>query len=118
MLNRHYLGIIGEAIAKEFLIRRRYTILATRWTYKRLEIDIIAQFEDILVFVEVKTRKANPFGLPDEGLSEDQASRIVVAAQAYIDKENWNRYWQFDLIAIEWKGGGNYLLRHLTDLPF
>lgn len=118
MLNRQYLGIKGESTARDFLRRHGYQIRASGWRFKRLEIDIIASYEDVLVFVEVKTRMFNPFGLPDDGLSRSQIGNICRAARAYMENENWDGYWQFDLISVEWRGDGNYTLRHLKDLPF
>ena len=58
------LGKRGEQLAVSFLEKKGYQILATNWRHRRAEIDIIAMDEDVLVFVEVKTRNNNNFGEP------------------------------------------------------
>ncbi len=57
-------GVNGELIAKSYLEKNGYLILERNWRYKKYEIDIIAQKPNLIVFVEVKTRKNDTFGEP------------------------------------------------------
>ena len=60
------IGKKGEILAKDFLIAKNYTILFMNWRNKHSEIDIIAQDGKMIVFVEVKSRKNNQYGNPEE----------------------------------------------------
>ena len=69
MNKSHQLGQLGEALAQEFLNQNHFSIIDTNWRWQKAEIDIIAKTLDIVVFVEVKTRSSEKFGLPDEFVS-------------------------------------------------
>lgn len=66
MAAHNELGKLGEELAVDFLKKEGYTILATNWIFQKAEIDILAQKEDILAVVEVKTRSSIEFGLPQD----------------------------------------------------
>jgi putative endonuclease len=52
-------GKFGEDLATEFLIKKGYKILERNYRHRRSEIDIIAEFNNEIIFVEVKTRHEN-----------------------------------------------------------
>lgn len=118
MNEAHLLGQTGEQIAVQYLRRQGFQIIAQRWKCGRYEIDIIAQQDKLMLFAEVKSRAANPFDVPDNQCSIAQMNRIARSAMHYLDLVDWDGYWRFDFFAIEWRGSGNYLLRHLIDLDF
>lgn len=66
MASHNKLGSLGENIAKDFLKRKGFIIIALNWRYLHYEIDIIARHQNMLVFVEVKTRTTIMYGFPDE----------------------------------------------------
>ena len=66
MAEHNELGKLGEELAVEFLRKEGYRILETNWTFQKAEIDILAQKENILAVVEVKTRSSLDFGLPQD----------------------------------------------------
>ena len=66
MAQHNELGKFGEEMAVEYLQKNGYEILETNWTFQKAEIDIIAQKENILAIVEVKTRSSIDFGLPQD----------------------------------------------------
>ena len=78
----------------------RIEIIEQNYRYKRAEIDIIALKDDWLVFIEVKFRKGNSFGHPEEFVSENQQQLIVQAADDYIAQINWKKNIRFDIITI------------------
>ena len=107
-------GFDGEEEAAHFLIANGYTIRARNWRWKHYEIDIIAQDRDELVFIEVKMRKNEDFGYPEEFLTEGQEERIHLAAEAYCDQLNWDGGLRFDIIAILQSSYPNHL-KHIED---
>ena len=70
MEEKHILGKKGETIAKEYLLEKSYSIVEKNWRYVKAEIDLIAQKEDVIVFVEVKTRSSNNYGDPESFVSD------------------------------------------------
>lgn len=62
------LGKEGETIPSEFLQKKGYKILDCNWRHSRYEVDIVAQHNGFLVFIEVKTRSTFKFGFPDESV--------------------------------------------------
>lgn len=84
------IGAFGEKIAKNFLIRRGYEILQTNFSSRFGEIDIIAEKDGCLYFIEVKTRISKNFGLPEESLRFYKKQKIFQAAQDYLCKKDIN----------------------------
>ncbi len=83
MLNTHKLGEIGENLAIKFLEKNGYKILERNFRSKFGEIDIIAQDKNTLVFVEVKTRLNNKFGLAEEAITPWKIEKIIKAGEYY-----------------------------------
>lgn len=113
------IGNKGEDFASEYLLSLGYTILERNWRYSRAEIDLIAKDEEILVFIEVKTRSSDTYGQPEEFISDYQQELIFKAAQRYMDKIGHDWEIRFDTISIlvkekfEWK---DYDLKHIKDV--
>jgi putative endonuclease len=93
-------GAKGENLAVRFLITNGYNVIEQNYRSGRSEIDIIARRGDLMVFVEVKTRKNNKYGYPESFLSEAQKERIHYAAEDYIAQNEWKGSFRFDIIAI------------------
>jgi len=93
-------GNDGEAIARQHLQGMGYTILETNWRFKRYEVDIIAKSGQVLVFVEVKTRKSDTFGEPELFVDRQKQNFLVAAAQQYIMQHNIDLEARFDIIAV------------------
>lgn len=94
------IGKKGEEMAVAYLRKRGFKILATNWHFHHLEIDIVAQDKDEIVFVEVKTRTSAAFGNPEESISPQKIKRIIDAAEAYILKHDIDQDARFDVMAI------------------
>ena len=100
-------GQLGEKIAAEYLKKRGYKILEKNFKNplgRRLgEIDIIAQKNKELVFVEVKTKKASGFKdvSPEERITPDKLRKLNKAGQFYIKSKNlWGSDYRFDAISV------------------
>lgn len=92
-------GDKGEKIAKDFLIENDYQILESNYRFKKAEIDIIAKIDNLLVFIEVKTRKNKSFGNPEDFVSDRQKELIMSAADEYLFQNPSDRI-RFDIISI------------------
>ena len=96
------IGKYGEDIAKDFLIKNKYEILNTNYRYSRVaEIDIIASKDNILHFVEVKTRTQEIYGEPLEAVTPNKLKQIYTCAIQYMSnsKKRYKKY-QIDAIGI------------------
>lgn len=93
-------GNKGESIAEAYLSEKGYEILARNYRFKRAEIDIIASKENVLVFVEVKTRRSTRFGFPEESVTERKSRKVISAAENYIEETGWKKDIRFDVISV------------------
>lgn len=114
MIDPHELGKKGEDLAVELLISKGYKILARNWRSGHKEIDIVALDGDILVAVEVKTRKSNTFGEPDIAVGVMKQRMLIWAADAYIRYHNMDLDVRFDIISIVITDKGQHI-EHIED---
>lgn len=100
--NKRKLGAEYESIAAEFLKKQGYEIICTNYYCPMGEVDIIAQDENYLVFLEVKYRKSTKYGYPAEAVSKNKQRRIVKSAQFYCMKEKTmpTQPIRFDVVSI------------------
>lgn len=77
------IGKKGEDVAVEYLKQKGYQILERNFRRNYAEIDIIALFQETLIFVEVKTRTSETYGLPIESISPFKIRSLVKTAQLY-----------------------------------
>lgn len=84
------LGCFGENLAKNFLIRRGYKIIAGNVRIGHCELDIIASYKKELVFVEVKTLSSEKIGPADEALKSRQIKNLKRAMSIYCWQQHHN----------------------------
>ena len=114
--NKHC-GNFGEYIAFKHLSANGYSIIERNFKYgKRGEIDIIAEREGVLVFIEVKTRTTVNFGSAIEQISPNKILRWREAAEGYMFLHQiTNKECRLDLIAID-IADGNYKITHIENV--
>ena len=94
------IGDLGEQLAKKYLLEQGYEILFENWRHKRCEIDLIAQKEEICVFIEVKTRKNESFGTPETFVDDKKMAKMNEAAEAFLILYPNHKELRFDIISI------------------
>lgn len=99
--SNRYKGLLAENKACQFLESLGFEIIERNYRFKRAEIDIIALKNQLLLFVEVKFRKGNSFGHPEEFVTENQQRLIIEAADDYISKIKWVGNIRFDIMATD-----------------
>ena len=111
-------GAAGEDAAATMLRHMGWRILARNWRSGHLELDIVAEDGDTLVFVEVKTRAEHGMQRPYEALTAVKKQRLVRAARSWLAAhEAWNRPCRFDLVCVA-AGKGTYqteLIRNVIE---
>ena len=86
MRDKKLLGKIGEDMAEAMLFSEGYSILARNFRSYFGEIDIVCEKDDVLYFVEVKTRTSETFGDPEEAVDDLKKYRIRKTAEYYLLK--------------------------------
>jgi putative endonuclease len=114
MAEHNELGKLGEELAVDYLQQNSYDILETNWTYQKAEIDIIAQKENVLAVIEVKTRSSTAFGLPQDFVKPKKIQLLVKAVNQYIIANDLDVEVRFDIIAIH-KKEKEYKIEHIEE---
>lgn len=112
MAQHNETGKEGEEMATLFLIKNGYKILSRNFRYKKSEIDIIAQKEKTIAFVEVKTRTNAFFQEPELSVTRSKQKQITLGANFYIQENDINLDIRFDIIAITLFGNK---INHIED---
>ena len=87
-MNYKEVGIKGEVIAKNYILKHGYKVLQTNYMNKIGEIDIVAKHKNCIVFIEVKARTSNKFGMPQEAVNNFKQHKIRQVATAYLLEHN------------------------------
>ena len=96
------LGRRGEEIAVAYLRRQGYRILARNWRCAAGELDIVAREGETLAFVEVRTRRGDRFGTPEESITPAKQAKLVELAQTYLQENGLSdENWRIDVVALE-----------------
>ncbi len=114
MAEHNELGEKGEQLAVDFLLKNNYKIIERNYRFDRAEVDIMAQKDDILAIVEVKTRSTTDFGNPQDFVKPKQIQNLVKAVDEYINENDLDLEVRFDIIAIVKKKKG-FEIEHLEN---
>lgn len=93
-------GLRGEIYASRYLRNKGYTIKDANYRLSGGEIDIIAEKDDTVCFVEVKTRSAGAYFSPSEAVDYQKENNIRNVAAAYISRYKPEKNTRFDIIEI------------------
>ena len=114
MAHHNELGKKGEQLAVNFLQQQNYDIIERNYRFEKAEVDIIAQKNDILAIVEVKTRSTADFGNPRDFVKPKQIKNLVKAVDEYVTANDLDVDVRFDIIAIV-KEKGDFKIEHLEN---
>lgn len=117
------LGQTGESHAQHIFKVKGFEIKALNWRCGKLgEIDIIAfhPLSKVLVFAEVKTRKSNRCGTPEDAIDQRKQSRLVTLAEMYLEShpQDSNTLMRFDVVTLRYPGMGQPAEVHYIENAF
>ncbi len=113
---RQTIGRLGEDYAARQLTARGYVVLARNWRCAEGEIDLVAADGETLIFVEVRTRRGDRFGTPEESITPRKRAHLIAAAETYLDEHGeTDRDWRIDLAAIELGARGEVIRFELIE---
>jgi putative endonuclease len=107
---RQGLGHTGEQIAARELQARGLRIVASNYRCAAGEMDLIARSADELIFVEVKTRRGDKFGSPEEAVHPRKQQKLIEVAETYLQEHELDDVaWRIDVVAVEMDPRGKLL---------
>lgn len=110
------LGVEGEGLAVAFLERLGYRIVERNFRFRGGEVDIIARDRQMLVFVEVKTRRTAKYGPPQLAVTPFKQRQLSKAALAWLAKNrSLDKAARFDVIAITFDHAGSSRVEHFVN---
>jgi len=100
------IGAWGEHQAEAYLVTRGLVLLERNFRTRYGEVDLVMIHGDQLVFVEVKTRSSQKYGLPEESVTPSKQEHLLLAAEQYMeDHPDLLDNWRVDVVAIVGKPG-------------
>jgi len=115
---KQIVGDRGEAIAIQHLEWNGYEILERNWRYSRSEIDIICKKDEVLIFVEVKTRTTTSGGAPEASVDAKKEKLLSKGGIAYMKKIGHEWAIRFDVLSVFLKDDVNHQVVHFKDAFF
>ena len=94
-----HIGHLGERMALNYLLNKKYVLMERNWRHFKKEIDIVLRHEHHIVFVEVKLRSTF-FSYMNHIISVDQEKRLLEAMDCYIKEKKIDFEPRFDLIFV------------------
>lgn len=115
ILPSQQLGRAGEAAAADFMVGLGFEVLARGYRHGRAEVDLIVrQGQELLVFVEVKTRSGGQFGTPETFVSARKKELFRLAATHLQEELDWRGDIRFDILALTLLSRG-FRIEHFED---
>lgn len=116
-LTNNELGRIGEDIATVYLQDMGYEILVRNWRFERVELDIVARKDSILVFCEVKTRRSTSHGVPSDAITPIKLQHIRTAALHWLtNNQSRHEGIRFDAISVIHCAGQPTTISHIKGI--
>ena len=116
MAAHNELGKWGEDRAADYLQRKGYTIIERDWKSGKRDLDIIAQDGNVIVFVEVKTRRNRLYGEPEESVDYHKLQNLQQAISHYVKFKHIRQEIRFDIISIVGTVGTDPDIQHIQDV--
>ncbi|MBQ8600182.1 MAG: YraN family protein [Clostridia bacterium] len=110
------LGLKGEQIARKYLLKKGYKIIATNFQCRFGELDLIAQDQNCLVFCEVKTRSAGMVAAPQESVTPAKQRKMIKTAEHWLMENPVDAPLRFDVLAVFPDSFGKWTVEHLENV--
>ena len=115
--SRQSLGYWGETKAAEYLAKSGYRLVDRNVRTDYGEIDLVMQTADVLVFVEVKTRRSQRYGKPESAITATKLQHMVQSSQAYMQEHpEFSQDWRIDVVSVYVKPGNLPTFTHFENV--
>ena len=115
MAEHNDFGNLAEDLAVEYLEKKNYRIIARNFRYQKAEIDIVAEFDDLIVVTEVKARSYNTVIEPQEAVTKKKIKSIVMCTDFFMQDRTIDKEVRFDIITVLPDEKGVLQLTHIQD---
>lgn len=115
MAEHNDFGNLAEDLAAEYLTQKNYKILVRNFRYQKAEIDIVTEFEDLIVVVEVKARSYDTLIEPQEAVTKKKIKSIVLCTDFFMRERNLDKEVRFDIITVLPDQSGKLQINHIED---
>lgn len=116
MQKSQHLARLGELIAQKYLQQKGFRLITKNYFLRGGEIDLIMEDDDIMIFVEVKTRRNQKFGHADEAINPRKKRKLIRAVFHYLKEKKVKKPWRTDLVHIHLKGGFRAHIKHIPHI--
>ena len=117
MAKHNLLGHEGEDVAAQYLREHGYTIQDRDWHCGHKDLDLVVTKDNVIVFVEVKTRTGTEWGNPQDFVDDRKIRSIVHSADAYLRLNQINMEVRFDIISVI-ADRGEFKVEHIEQAFF
>jgi putative endonuclease len=104
MVNKRLIGKVGELIASKYLVEKGFAIICKNWTCRWGELDLIAEKDNMITFVEVKYRTGPINGHPSEAMTYYKRKSLQRSINMYLAKNYVTKPWRVDLLCVSKNG--------------
>ena len=115
MAEHNDFGNLAEDLAADDLSQKNYKILVRNFRYQKAEIDIVTEFEDLIVVVEVKARSYDTLIEPQEAVTKKKIKSIVLCTDFFMRERNLDKEVRFDIITVLPDQSGKLQINHIED---
>jgi len=96
------MGKLAEDLSCRFLKTKGYRIIERNFRSRYGEIDVIARKNNILIFLEIRSKSGSGFGIPEESLTAGKRQRLISTIMSYLDTHNnLPLDWRVDFVAVD-----------------
>lgn len=99
-MNHIELGQFGEALAERLLLEKGYLLLNRNYRFKKYELDLIMEYLDQIIVVEVKTRNTAAIGEPYKAVTRTKQGQIIKATNHFLQANEIDKDVRFDIVSI------------------
>lgn len=97
---KNRLGAWGEARAAAYLGAQGCALAEQNWRCAAGEVDLVVRDGESLAFVEVRTRRGERFGTPEDSITERKLAHMIAVAETYVYEHGWEGNWRLDVVAV------------------
>lgn len=110
-------GKLGEEVAKKYLEENGYKILEQNYKTKYAEIDLIGEKNKEMVFFEVRTKRGENFGTPEDTLKNKKLRKLWMNAQSYSAFKKWQGPYRIDAVCVVFgENGAVHRINHYENI--
>lgn len=113
---RHQFGQASEMRAEQFLIAKGYRILDRNVRLSIGELDLVADDQGVIVFVEVKGRSTDAFGGARLAVDHRKRAKLSKLAAQYLAQRHWSdKLCRFDVILVQGQAASPEQIEHISN---